>query len=324
MKKMFFYIVLIVLTAFPVIVNSAPDNFRSAKKMARQDVYYDRTESGDFYCGCKWRWVGESGSRTDLKSCGYKVRAQATRAQRGEWEHIMPAYEFGNQRQCWKKGGRKFCNQDDPVFNVMESNLFNLTLALGEINADRSNFRYSELAGEARQYGSCDAETDFKGRKFEPRPEVRGQIARTYFYMHDRYNLRMSSSQERLFIAWNNLHPVSAWEKERERRIAKLMGHHNEFVTGDRAWIKGHKNSGDGLVSSLSRNVSTKSAPKGNNSYTKVSSTHLLVRGNRNSGVYHLSVGCPSFNRISERNRIEFSSEQEAKKAGFQIAGNCR
>jgi hypothetical protein len=47
------------------------------------------------------------------------------------------------------------------------------------------------------------------------------------------------------------------------------------------------------------------------------------VRGNRNSEIYH-RPDCPSYNKISERNRIEFESPDKAISAGYRIAGNCR
>ncbi len=71
---------------------------------------------GDLYCGCKWTWVGKSGGRIDAASCGYQTRKQQNRAERTEWEHIVPAHTFGNQRQCWKNGGREHCVDNDPVF----------------------------------------------------------------------------------------------------------------------------------------------------------------------------------------------------------------
>lgn len=47
------------------------------------------------------------------------------------------------------------------------------------------------------------------------------------------------------------------------------------------------------------------------------------VRGNRKSKIYH-RPDCPSYNRVSEKNRVEFSSAAEAAAAGYRIAGNCR
>jgi endonuclease I len=37
----------------------------------------------------------------------------------------------------------------------------------------------------------------------EPRDAVKGMVARVQFYMHDRYDLTMSTQQQRLLMAWN-------------------------------------------------------------------------------------------------------------------------
>lgn len=48
----------------------------------------------------------------------------------------------------------------------------------------------------------------FKQKVFEPRDEAKGQVARVYFYMHDRYNLSMSRQQQQLLMkAWDNKYP---------------------------------------------------------------------------------------------------------------------
>jgi endonuclease YncB( thermonuclease family) len=46
------------------------------------------------------------------------------------------------------------------------------------------------------------------------------------------------------------------------------------------------------------------------------------IIGNRNSGIYHLAE-CPDYARISERNRVYFGSENEARRSGFRKARNC-
>jgi endonuclease YncB( thermonuclease family) len=52
------------------------------------------------------------------------------------------------------------------------------------------------------------------------------------------------------------------------------------------------------------------------------SSIASQVRGNRNSGIYHLP-DCPDFDRVSPRNRVPFGSEREALRQGFRKARNC-
>ena len=115
---------------------AAPERFDEAKIVAREKIYYDQNRNpqgeGTLYCGCQWEWTGKSGGRIDLNSCGYRVRSQVTRAERIEWEHIVPAWVFGHQRQCWQNGGRKNCVGEDPVFRVMEADLHNLAPSVGE------------------------------------------------------------------------------------------------------------------------------------------------------------------------------------------------
>lgn len=293
-------------------LHAAPNNFSHAKVLAKQNVYFDQTQNGTFYCGCQYEFTGRSGGRVDLQSCGYEVRKNETRAQRIEWEHIVPASNFGRARQCWQDGGRKNCVRNDPVFAVMEADMHNLTPSIGEVNGDRSNFNFSQFNQRASLYGQCEFKVDFKNRLAEPRDEVKGQIARVYFYMFDRYGLNMSTSQQQILMQWHNRFPVSPWEVERDKRIAQQMGHSNPFVTGERVWKLGHQNSREGLMDAYR----AQSVPMNFNI--------RFVRGNKNSKVYHLPEGCPSYNQISEKNIALFSSEQKAIEAGYRRAGNCR
>jgi deoxyribonuclease-1 len=295
----------------------APDNFDQAKVELRHYVYHDQSAAGDFYCGCTFQWTGESGGRVDLASCGYQVRSQGNRAQRIEWEHILPASSIGQARQCWQVGGRENCNRTDPVFNVMEADMHNLAPAIGGVNADRSNYRFNVLPGEPYRYGQCDVKVSFNQRSMEPRDEVKGLIARVYFYMHDRYNLNMANAQQQLMMAWHRQFPVSDWERERDSRIASRMGHNNPFVTGERQWTLGHTNTADGVISAL---PATHPVVRAQNQAINTG----VIRGNRNSMIYHLPQGCPSYDQIAERNVAEFRTEQEAIAAGYRKAGNCR
>ncbi|WP_442113582.1 endonuclease [Pseudomonas sp. NUPR-001] len=299
-----------------------PATFSEAKVVAKQKIYLDQANSalGELYCGCKWTWVGKSGGRIDPESCGYQTRKQQNRAERTEWEHIVPAWTLGNQRQCWKSGGRENCVDKDPVFRAMEANLFNLYPSVGEVNGDRSNFNYGMASGVAPQYGQCTTRVDFNQRAAEPRDEVKGLVARTTFYMFDRYKLNMSRQQQQLLMAWDKQHPVSAWEKERNRRIAAVMGHSNPFVTGERHWTQGYKPVGDGVVS----NIAASPARAASQATLASAGTSGLIIGNQKSHVYHLASGCPGYAQVSAKNQVTFASEVEAQAAGYRKAGNCK
>ncbi len=201
------------------------NNFSQAKAYAAQ---INADAPADFYCGCKISWHGKKGV-PDLSSCGYSVRKNANRAERIEWEHVMPAWEFGHQRQCWQNGGRKSCSKDAD-YRRIESDLHNLQPAIGEVNGDRNNFQYSQWNGGEQQYGQCSMKVDFKQKLAQPPERSRGAIARTYFYMRDQYHLRLSRQQTQLFTAWDKQYPVTSWECERDNRIAKVQGNHNSYV----------------------------------------------------------------------------------------------
>ncbi|AIR90830.1 endonuclease [Pseudomonas cremoricolorata] len=311
----------VILPAFA----SPPDTFTQAKVVAKQQVYLDQASSatGDLYCGCQWSWVGKSGGRIDPASCGLSARKQQNRAERTEWEHIVPAWTFGHQRQCWQNGGRKQCVDNDPVFRAMEADLFNLYPAVGEVNGDRSNFNYGMVSGVAPQYGQCKTRIDFQQRTAEPRDEVKGLVARTTFYMFDRYKLNMSNQQQRLLMAWDKQYPVSAWERQRDQRIAAVMGHGNPFVSGARQWSQGYRPVGDGLNASAASSPAKSGVPASAKADTRGATGGSII-GNQNSHVYHLPSGCPSYTQVAAKNRISFESEAQAQAQGYKKAGNCR
>lgn len=230
--KIYLTAIFLCLLVLGLNVQATPQSFSQAKYELKKYVYFDQNQKGqEFYCGCNWEWVGKSGGRVDHESCGYQVRKQKNRADRIEWEHIMPAHSFGQHRQCWQNGGRKNCVENDPIFREMEADMHNLVPSVGEVNGDRSNYRFGVLPSTPYQHGACDVKIDFKQRVVEPRDEIKGMIARTYLYMHDRYNMRMSDQQRQLFQAWDKQFPVSTWERERDARITQRMGHENPHIS---------------------------------------------------------------------------------------------
>ena len=108
--------------------------------------------------------------------------------------------------------------------------MHNLQPAIGELNADRFNYRFSMLEGGPRKYGQCDFEVNFKAKKAEPPPAVRGNIARTFFYMSDRYKLKLSEQQKQLFHLWDKSDPVDDWERVRNKLIGKVQGNVNPYI----------------------------------------------------------------------------------------------
>ncbi len=211
-------------------------NFTEAKKAARI-IFRDQRHT--FYCGCSF----DKHQHIDLGSCGYQIQGDIRRAGRVEWEHIVPVSHLASHLPCWQKPlcckkngkcykGRECCRQIDPEFSKMEGDLHNLVPEIGELNALRSNYRFGMLPStKAGQFGECKIKIDPDERRVEPRPEIRGQIARTYFYMAERYHMTLSDSQIQLFNAWNKQYPPEEWEIEWDRRIQAIQGNSNHYIS---------------------------------------------------------------------------------------------
>jgi len=227
------FLVLLLIFHLPSFAtnNTPPKSFSAAKKSLIR-LYKNEQAEQSFYCDCSYSEQKVGGKNKLLahhKSCAYTPRKNAKRAARIEWEHIVSAWEFGHQLQCWQTGGRKACRKD-PIFKAMEADVFNLVPAIGEVNGDRSNFGFGMVSGEARAYGACDIEIAFKERRAEPRPDIRGDIARSYFYMAKQYGLKISKKNLQLYEAWARQDPVSEQELRLARAKAKLMGWRNPFI----------------------------------------------------------------------------------------------
>ena len=203
-------------------------SFSGSKRILATEVYPSHQVA--FYSGCRYKIV-EKKLVPVHSSCGFKYRKNKNRSERIEWEHVVPAWLFGHQLRCWQQGGRANCRSTNEMFKQMEADMHNLVPAIGEINGDRSNYKYGMISGEARLYGKPDMEIAFSDRLAEPPAAVFGDIARTYFYMVDKYNLKISNQQKQLFIAWNNLDPVDAWEREKNKRLKEIQGDENRYIS---------------------------------------------------------------------------------------------
>lgn len=194
----------------------APKNF-AASKQALKKAYMRDNFHTEFYCGVVFNpdslEVAESSLYTPRKAKTSKGDINK-RAKRIEFEHIMSAHRFGSALACWKNGGRKGCAKDS-AFVAMEAELRNLVPAIGEINADRSNFSFADAPDSTifNQYGNCQVYTDFKAKKFYPRAESKGIIARIYLYMSQKYGIALSKDELTLMQKWSKQYPPNAYEK---------------------------------------------------------------------------------------------------------------
>ena len=218
---------LFILLALAILSLNAV-SFSSSKKTLLKKIYYDNQRT--FYCNNPYEIKRVKNKQKALiikdkkfytpRKPFYKSGKPNIRATRIEWEHIMPAHNFGKHLPCWRKGGRKACRKDK-LFKTMEADMYNLVPAIGEINGDRSNYKYGADKPQIGQYGACEMQVDFKARRAYIKDEIKGDVARAYFYMSKKYNIRLSKKEQKMFNVWDKLDPISEWEIVKNKRIDK-------------------------------------------------------------------------------------------------------
>lgn len=236
MKYIFFLIASLVFAVAAQAQNTTIDSFSKAKKTLEKKVYYDHRET--IYCGAEF-----TTKKQVIAPTGFHTTKHIKRSKRIEWEHVVPAQNFGQSFAEWREGdskcidrkgkkfkGRKCAEKVNMTYRYMQSDMHNLFPAIGSVNAMRSNYNFTVLPDAKPMFGTCDMRIE--NRKAQPPEEARGRIARTYKYMDATYSkYSMSKQQRKLMNAWDRMYPVSGWECTRELRIRVLQGNENSFVS---------------------------------------------------------------------------------------------
>lgn len=244
-KTRIFWWLLAAIFATPVFAGP-PSSFEGAKKLLSQ-IHEDIGHLETLYCGCSYIRNGKSGNVINSSSCGYKSHSGKKQSSKIQWEHVVPASWFGDDRPCWKEGhdecirksgkkkgerfaGRECCKKSgvDPKFMTMFADPHNLFPAIGELNRARNNYPYGEVKGEPRKYGTCDFEVLYETA--EPAECVRGELARAMLYMHDEYGVKIRGITLKELVAWHVADPPQDWERRRAQSIEADTGLRNDFI----------------------------------------------------------------------------------------------
>jgi deoxyribonuclease-1 len=233
-----FALILILLASTSVFSagNDTNQSFNKAKKALERKVYFDHRET--IYCAAKF-----DSKKNVIPLKGFFTEKHKKRAKRIEWEHVVPAENFGRSFSEWREGhpqcingkgksfkGRKCASKMNEEYRLMQSDMYNLFPAIGAVNAMRSNYNFVAQVDKKSGFGSCGMK--IQNRKAEPPMSSRGRIARTYLYMDATYKrYSMSKSQDQLMHAWDNIYPVSDWECKRAKRIELIQGNTNNIIS---------------------------------------------------------------------------------------------
>jgi deoxyribonuclease-1 len=225
---MFLYLVSWLALAFflvsvTIVSAQTPDavqNFNRAKNLAHK-VVFTNEHRVDLYCGCLYN----NDKEIIWESCGYSPRHNVERGKRLEWEHVVPAMFYVKKLAC---RNRDECQDNVTLFNKFEGDLHNLRPSVGELNADRSSKLYGIVAKKEKKYGQCNFYTTKKTA--EPPDDVKGDVARITLYINEKYSIDLPSDYLDLMHAWSMKDPVSAKEKEINKKIYFIQGDSNPYV----------------------------------------------------------------------------------------------
>jgi len=215
--------------------NHSNDSFSKAKRLLEKQVYFDNKTT--LYCNAHYDY-----QKHVIPPEGFNTTKYVKRSQKIEWEHVVPAENFGRTFVEWREGnsacvnskgkafkGRRCAEKTNQEYRYMQADMFNLYPAIGAVNALRKNYNFTMLPSGQSSFGSCAMK--ISNKKAEPPVSSRGRIARTYLYMEQNYKkYHMSKAQQQLMSAWDKMYPVDKWECQRAERIAKLQGNTNEIV----------------------------------------------------------------------------------------------
>ncbi len=235
MKTIITALLVTLITPPTLAANQEIQSFSKAKKILEEQVYNSHRTT--FYCGATF-----DAKKKVTPPKGFTTTKYLKRSKKIEWEHVVPAENFGRTFSEWRDGhkqcinskgkafkGRKCAEKINSEYRFMQADMFNLYPAIGAVNALRSNYNFTMLPGEKSDFGSCAMKIN--NRKAEPPEMARGKIARTYLYMDDAYErYSMSKSQRQLMNAWDKIYPVDAWECARAKKITRLQKSDNHVV----------------------------------------------------------------------------------------------
>ncbi|MEA3316269.1 MAG: endonuclease [Campylobacterota bacterium] len=228
--------------------NTKFKDFNNATKQLMNKVY-NKIENRTIYCQAEFE------NKKIININKYTNNRDISR-KRLEWEHIVPAQNFGKNFIEWKYGDKKCIEKGiygrdclqitNERYQYMQSDLYNIYPSIGFINAKRSNFdfkdgdtRINEVISFANnlfndkeyEFGKCSIIINKQDKNVIPPNYTKGIIARTYLYMDSTYKkYRLTNKQRKLFEKWNKAYGVTQKECHRAKLISKLQGNHNKLV----------------------------------------------------------------------------------------------
>lgn len=170
-----------------------------------------------------WKQVYRNGGETIYCAQKFSNRSRSLNV-----EHVYPASWIARAFGC---KNRNTCPKD--IYHSAAADLHNLWPSRADINQARSNYPFGELEGEKYRIKTSVC-PDFeklpsKTSIVEPRDDVKGDIARTIFYMELAYDLPLVVDR-RLLLKWHKEDKVDDEEIRRNKVIGYIQKRLNPYI----------------------------------------------------------------------------------------------
>lgn len=200
----------------------APDNRSQAKKLMMM-IHLDYKKT--WLNGCDYIYDPKTcmdKTLVDTSTCSVKEQKQTM-----EWMQVVPARFYGRNMACMNEKvcvspytgksyrGELCCRQTNAEYRKMEAELFNLLPVVSAIAKKHEGKPFGEVKKPKQLVGKVKIDDNC----IEPPDEVKGDIARVYLHMDQRYRLQLTSEEKEMFLRWHKLDAVD----ERECAIAKII-----------------------------------------------------------------------------------------------------
>ena len=144
-------------------------------------------------------------------------------------EHVVPAWQFGHQRQCWQDGGRKTALKIRSIAR-WESDMHNLQPSVGEGEWRSRQLYVQPVEWRRRPVRSMRHEGRFQRKSCRTTSAcARCHCAHLLLYARPIQPDTLSPANAAV-QRMEQMYPVTDWECERDERIAKVQGNHNPYV----------------------------------------------------------------------------------------------
>ncbi len=211
----------------------APDNRTQAIKLIKK-IHFDYKKT--WLNGCDYSYDLQScmdKTMVDTSTCSVREQNQSVK-----WIQVVPDSFYGRNRECMNEeicvskytgkpySGKRCCRQSDAAYRKMEADLFNLIPVVSAIADKRKDQIFMKVGKAEHVVGKVKMD----GKAIEPPDNLKGDIARVYLYMNQRYGLALSLEEKEDYYYWHKLDSVDKRECAIAKTIMKIQGSTNRWI----------------------------------------------------------------------------------------------